>query len=111
MNRKLLGRRLEIAKARVRRDPEFARTLLKEAVQALLTDDLPVARSLIRDIIKGTIGYGTLSCLAERREKGLMRIVGANGKSAGDKSFCCPNPPTAKQQDSVLDGGYSHFHV
>ena len=62
MIRKLLGRPIgEITQARVRRDPDFARALLQEAVQALLSDDLVVARSLICDAVKGTIGYATLS--------------------------------------------------
>lgn len=88
MNRKLLGRPIgEITQARVRRDPEFARALLQEAVQALLADDLAVARSLIRDVIKGTIGYAKLSRLTGTPEKSLVRMFGTTGNPTATNLF------------------------
>jgi len=88
MNRKLLGRPIgEITQARVRRDPEFARALLQEAAQALLANDLAVARSLIRDVIKGTIGYATLSRRTGTPEKSLVRMFGANGNPTATNLF------------------------
>lgn len=88
MNRKRLGQPIgEITQARVRRDPEFARALLQEAVQALLADDLAVARSLIRDVIKGTIGYAKLSRLTGTPEKSLVRMFGATGNPTATNLF------------------------
>lgn len=88
MKRKPLGRTIgEITQARVRRDLEFTRGLLQEAVQALLADDLPVARSLIRDVIKGTIGYADLSRRTGTPEKSLVRMFGANGNPTAANLF------------------------
>jgi DNA-binding phage protein len=88
MSKKLLGQSIgDIAQARVKRDPEFARALLQEAVQALLSDDLPTARSLIRDVIKGSIGYATLSVRTGTPEKSLVRMFGANGNPTAENLF------------------------
>ena len=69
----------EITQTRVQRDPEFARLLLQEAVQALLSDAVAVARALIRDVIKGAIGYAELSRRTETPEKSLVRLFSASG--------------------------------
>jgi DNA-binding phage protein len=88
MKKKVLGRPIaEITQARVRCDPEFTRALLQEAVQALLADDLAVARSLIRDVIKGTIGYAALSRRTRTPEKSLVRMFGANGNPTATNLF------------------------
>jgi len=88
MNRKPLGRSIgEITQARVKRDPEFARALLQEAVQALLSDDVPTARSLIRDVIKGSLGYAALSRHTGTPEKSLVRMFGASGNPTAANLF------------------------
>ena len=88
MNRKPLGRSIgEITQERVKRDPEFARALLQEAVQALLSDDVPTARSLIRDVIKGSLGYAALSRHTGTPEKSLVRMFGANGNPTAANLF------------------------
>jgi len=88
MSKKPLGRSIgEITQARVKRDREFARALLQEAVQALLSDDVPTARSLIRDVIKGSIGYATLSRRTGTPEKSLVRMFGTNGNPTAANLF------------------------
>ena len=88
MSKKLLGRSIgEITQARVKRDREFARALLQEAVQALLSDDVPSPRSLIRDVIKGSIGYATLSRRTGTPEKSLVRMFGTNGNPTAANLF------------------------
>lgn len=77
----------DITQAHVRRDPEFARALLQETVQALLADDLAVARSLIRDVIKGSIGYAKLSRLTGTPGKSLVRTFGATGNPTATNLF------------------------
>ena len=82
-----IGRSIaEITQARVQRDTDFARALLQEAVQALLADDVAVARSLIRDFIKGSTGYAELSCLTGTPEKSLVRMF-ANGNPTAANLF------------------------
>jgi len=45
----------EMVQSRVGREAAFAEALLQMAVQEMLAGDLDVARSLIRDVIKGSI--------------------------------------------------------
>jgi hypothetical protein len=51
----------EIVRERAGHDPAFAGTLLEEAVECMLAGELPTARSLISDAIKGSMGYAELS--------------------------------------------------
>lgn len=75
-----LGRPVEeFTQERVRREPVFAGYLLAEALDALLTDEVPVARSLIRDVIKGSLGYAELSRRTGIPEKSLVRMFGPAG--------------------------------
>ena len=45
----------------------------------MLAGDLDVARSLIRDVIKGSIGYVELSKRTGTPEKSLVRMFGPKG--------------------------------
>jgi hypothetical protein len=64
----------EMVQARVGREAAFAEALLQMAVQEMLAGDLDVARSLIRDVIKGSIGYAELSRRTGTPEKSLVRM-------------------------------------
>ena len=77
----------ELTQTRVQRDPEFARLLLQEAVQALLSDDVAVARALIRDVIKGAIGYTELSRRTGTPEKSLVRMFSPSGNPTSANLF------------------------
>ena len=91
MSKSPIGRSFnEIVQERAGRDPAFAGLLLEEAVQCLLAGDLPTARSLIRDAIKGSMGYGELSRCTGTPEKSLVRMFGPAGN------------PTAANMASVL---------
>lgn len=64
---------------RVHRDAGFAAALLEEAVQSLLDADVGTARSLIRDVIKGSLGYSELSARTAIPAKSLIRMFGPSG--------------------------------
>lgn len=86
-----MGRSLDdIVQARAARDPAFAQALLEEAVERILAGDMSTARSLIRDAIKGSIGYAELSTRTGTPEKSLVRMFGPSGN------------PTAANISSVL---------
>jgi DNA-binding phage protein len=53
----------------------------------LLTDDVAVARSLIRDVIKGSMGYAELSRRTGTPEKSLVRMFGTNGNPTAANFF------------------------
>jgi DNA-binding phage protein len=75
-----LGRPVEeFTQARVGREPIFGGYLLAEALDALLTNELPVAKSMIRDVIKGSLGYAELSRRTAIPEKSLIRMFGPAG--------------------------------
>lgn len=88
MSKSPIGRSVaEVTQGRVQRDPEFARALLQEAVQALLNDDVAAARGLIRDVIKGSIGYAALSQRTGTPETSLIRMFGAKGNPTAANLF------------------------
>ena len=77
----------EMVQARVGREAAFAEALLQMAVQEMLAGDLDVARSLIRDVIKGSIGYAELSRRTGTPEKSLVRMFGPNGNPTAANIF------------------------
>jgi hypothetical protein len=75
MSKSPIGRSFnELVQDRVGREPAFAGVLLEEAVQCMLAGELPTARSLIRDAIKGSIGYAELSRRTGTPEKSLIDL-------------------------------------
>jgi hypothetical protein len=70
-------RDIAAAQERAGRDPAFAGALLEEAVECLLAGDLPTARSLIRDVIKGSMGYGQLSHCQHQGHASALDHLGA----------------------------------
>jgi DNA-binding phage protein len=100
MSKPPIGRSFnEIVQDRVGREPAFAGALLEEAVQCMLAGELPTARSLIRDAIKGSIGYAELSRRTGTPEKSLVRMFGPTGN------------PTAANMASVLHELQRHGRV
>lgn len=77
----------EMVQARVGRETAFAEALLQMAVQEMLAGDLDVARSLIRDVIKGSIGYAELSRRTGTPEKSLVRMFGPSGNPTAANIF------------------------
>jgi len=69
----------QVVESRVRREPAFSSALLEEAAQCMLSGELAVARNLVRDVIKGSIGYAELSRRTGTPEKSLVRMFGPNG--------------------------------
>jgi DNA-binding phage protein len=77
----------EVVQARVGREEAFADALLQEAVQEMLAGELDVARSLMRDVIKGSMGYAELSRRTGTPEKSLVRMFGPNGNPTAANIF------------------------
>ena len=50
----------ETIQARLQRDPDFREELLKEGIDSLLSDDLDIAKVVLRDYINATIGFQEL---------------------------------------------------
>jgi hypothetical protein len=100
MSKSPIGRSFnEIVQERAGHEPAFATALLEEAVQCMLAGELPTARTLIRDAIKGSLGYAELSRRTGTPEKSLVRMFGPAGN------------PTAANMASVLHELQRYGHV
>ncbi len=80
----------EMIRERAARDPAFRAALLREAVQALLADDLDTAKVALRATINATIGFAKLATATRTPAKSLMRMFGPSG-----------NPTAAKLTDVI----------
>jgi len=69
----------EVFKANIDQDPLFGYEVLRGAVQALLNNDLATGRSVLRNYVNATIGFGKLSEVTGLSEKSLMRMLSASG--------------------------------
>ncbi|HTQ14779.1 MAG TPA: hypothetical protein VMH86_12970 [Rhizomicrobium sp.] len=64
---------------RIRRDPAFGQALLREGVDALLSQEFDTAKDMLRDYVNATLGFEELSRLAGIPVKSLMRMLGPRG--------------------------------
>ena len=72
------------------RDPVFRDALLSEGVEALISGDVDTGKSILRDYINATVGFGTLAAATGTQPKSLMRMFGKSGN------------PTAKNLMAVI---------
>ncbi|WP_254047995.1 hypothetical protein [Synechococcus sp. BDU 130192] len=61
----------ETLNARVQRDPEFAATLLDEAIALFLSGEPETSRLILRDLVNATIGFEELAIATAKLNKGL----------------------------------------
>ena len=73
--------------ARLERDPEFRRELLKEGIDSLLSGDVDTAKVVLRDYINATIGFPELGRQTRKSPKSLMRMFGPNGNPRTQNLF------------------------
>ena len=69
----------ETVRKEAQRSAAFRRALLTEAAESLLGGDLETAKSILRDAIKATIGYRSLTEATGIPEKSLIRMFGPKG--------------------------------
>ena len=63
----------------VAKDPKFAEALLREGVEAMLKGELDVGKHILRDCIKGTVGFEKLGAAIGTQPKSLIRMFGPRG--------------------------------
>lgn len=73
--------------ARVRRDASFRRELLREGVESLLTGDVETGKTILRDYINATVGFGELAEVTNHSPKSLMRMFGPSGNPQARNLF------------------------
>ena len=77
----------ELVQDRVRRSPVFAEALLREGIDALLAGEVEVGKSVLRDYIKGTIGFEKLGAAIGVQPKSLIRMFGPRGNPQAKNLF------------------------
>ena len=77
----------ETVKERVQDDPAFRNALLAEGVDALLSGEVDVGKSIIRDFINATIGFQQLAEETGTPSKSLMRMFGPTGNPSARNLF------------------------
>ena len=77
----------ETVMARASRDPEFRVGLLREAIEALLRDEVEVGKILLRDYINATVGFEELAEATRKNPKSLMRMLSAQGNPRAENLF------------------------
>jgi DNA-binding phage protein len=71
-------------KARAERDPEFRVDLFREAIEAMLSNDLETGKVLLRDYVNATVGFEALAQDMDKDPKSLMRMLSAKGNPRAD---------------------------
>lgn len=74
----------DTVKARAERDPDFRAGLFREAIEAMLSDDLEAGKVLLRDYVNATVGFEALAAELDKSPKSLMRMLSDKGNPRAD---------------------------
>ena len=77
----------ETIRDRVQRDPKFRKELLREGLEAMLSGEIDVAKTILRDYINATVGFTGLAQATHIPPKSLMRMFGPSGNPRADNLF------------------------
>jgi len=77
----------ETIRERVRRDPRFRKELLREGLEAMLSGEIDLAKTILRDYINATVGFVGLSQATHIPPKSLMRMFGPSGNPRAGNLF------------------------
>lgn len=69
---------------RIKRDPAFAKALLDEATELLLTGEAEAARIVLRDLTHGLLGFERLAEITGTPSKSLHRMLSTRGNPGMD---------------------------
>ena len=69
----------ETVRERVQSDPDFAVSLLDEAISLFVNGEPETARLILRDLVNATVGFETLAQATSRQSKSLHRMLSAKG--------------------------------
>ena len=64
---------------RAERDPDFAASLMSEAISSFLRGDPETARLILRELVNSTIGFEKLAEKLEKSSKSVHRMLSLNG--------------------------------
>ncbi len=73
--------------ARAQKDARFRRALLEEAVDAFLSGEVEVGKTLLRDTIHATMTFAGLAEALGKSSKSLQRMLGPRGNPTAEHIF------------------------
>ena len=68
-------------------NPDFARAMLNEGIEALRAKEFAVGKSILRDYVNATLGFEKLSRKVKIPVKSLMRMLGPSGNPSMNNIF------------------------
>jgi DNA-binding phage protein len=77
----------ETIRNRVQRDPKCRKELLREGLEAMLSGEIDLAKTILRDYINATVGFTGLAQATHIPPKSLMRMFGPSGNPRADNLF------------------------
>ncbi len=69
---------------RAERDPDFAASLMNEAVSSFLSGDSETARLVLRELVNSTIGFELLAKELDKPSKSVHRMLSSKGNPTMD---------------------------
>ena len=69
---------------RLRRDSEFAKSMLSEAATLFLNGEPETARLILRDLVNATVGFEELAMETSKASKTLHRMLSPRGNPSMD---------------------------
>jgi hypothetical protein len=77
----------DLVQQHVKRDKRFAKALLREGVDAMLSGDVDTGKTILRDYIKATVGFEKLGEAIDTPPKSLIRMFGPRGNPQAKNLF------------------------
>ena len=76
-----------LVRQHVKDDAKFAKALLREGIDAMLSGDIETGKTIMRDYIKATIGFEKLGAATGAPPKSLIRMFGPRGNPQARNLF------------------------
>ena len=77
----------ETIRDRVQRDARFRKELLREGLEAMLSGEITLAKTILRDYINATVGFTGLAEATRIPPKSLMRMFSVAGNPRAANLF------------------------
>jgi hypothetical protein len=71
----------------IAKNPDFAEGFLQEGINLLLEGDVETGKAILRDYIKGTVGFEKLGKAIGTQPKSLIRMFGPRGNPQARNLF------------------------
>ena len=77
----------ETIRDRMQRDLKFRKELLREGVEVMLSGQMAIGKTILRDYINATVGFTGLAGATHIPPKSLMRMFGSSGNARAQNLF------------------------